>query len=146
MLDRRYSHRSIDPFRSYSVALRFKSRRQLSKGKKLTKMEVAWSRGSSVSVVSDYGLDDRAVGVRSQTGAKDFSSSLCVQTGPEAHPASCTMDTGGPFPGAKRGQGVTLTTQPHPVSRSRMSRSYTSSPSKHHIFALLLEVGWSLIL
>jgi hypothetical protein len=26
--------------------------------------------------VSDYGLDDRAIGVRSPAGAKDFSSSL----------------------------------------------------------------------
>jgi hypothetical protein len=32
---------------------------------------------------------------------KDFTSSLSVQTGSEAHPASCTMGTGGPFPGAK---------------------------------------------
>jgi hypothetical protein len=32
------------------------------------------SRGSSGSVVSDYGLDDRAIGVRFQAGAKDFSS------------------------------------------------------------------------
>jgi hypothetical protein len=32
---------------------------------------------------------------------KDFSYSLCVQTGSGAHPASCTMDTGGPLPGAK---------------------------------------------
>jgi hypothetical protein len=32
---------------------------------------------------------------------KDFSFSLCVQTGSGAHPASCTMDTGGIFPGAK---------------------------------------------
>jgi hypothetical protein len=31
---------------------------------------------------------------------KDFSSSLCVQTVSGAHPASCTMGTGGPFPGA----------------------------------------------
>jgi hypothetical protein len=31
--------------------------------------------------VSDYGLDDRAIGVRFPAGAKDFSSSLCVQTG-----------------------------------------------------------------
>jgi hypothetical protein len=31
--------------------------------------------------VSDYGLDDRAIGVRSPAGAKDFSFSLCVQTG-----------------------------------------------------------------
>jgi hypothetical protein len=29
-------------------------------------------------------------------------------------------------PGVKRGRGVTLTTHPHLVSRSRMSRSYTS--------------------
>jgi hypothetical protein len=28
----------------------------------------------------------------------------------------------------KRGRGVTLTTHPHQVPRSRMSRSYTSSP------------------
>jgi hypothetical protein len=32
-------------------------------------------------------------------------------------------------PGVKRGRGVTLTTHPHLVPRSWMSRSYTSSPS-----------------
>jgi hypothetical protein len=31
-------------------------------------------------------------------------------------------------PGVKRGRGVTLTTHPHLLSRSRMSRSYNSSP------------------
>jgi hypothetical protein len=31
-------------------------------------------------------------------------------------------------PGLKRGRGVTVTTHPHLVPRSRMSRSYTSSP------------------
>jgi hypothetical protein len=41
--------------------------------------------GSSGSIVSDYGLDGRAIGVRSPAGAKDFSSSLCVQTGFEVH-------------------------------------------------------------
>jgi len=35
-----------------------------------------------------------------------------VQTGPGAHPASCTMDTGS-FPGVESGRGVTLT--PHPL-------------------------------
>jgi hypothetical protein len=59
------------------------------------------SRGGSGSIVSDYGLDDRAIGVRIPAGAKDFSSSLCVQTGSGAHPASCPMGTGGPFPGGK---------------------------------------------
>jgi hypothetical protein len=61
--------------------------------------------GSSVSIVSDYGLDDRAIGVRSLARAKDFSSILCVQTGSGAHPASCTMGTGGPFPGVKARPG-----------------------------------------
>jgi hypothetical protein len=51
--------------------------------------------------VSDYGLDDRAIGVRSPAEAKDLSSSLGVQTGSGAHPASCTMGTGGPLPGGK---------------------------------------------
>jgi hypothetical protein len=32
---------------------------------------------------------------------KDFFPNLCVQTGSGAHPASCTMGTGGPFPGGK---------------------------------------------
>jgi hypothetical protein len=55
-------------------------------------------RGSSGS---GYGLDDRAIEVRSPAGAKEFSSNLCVQTGSGAHPASCTIGTGGPFPGGK---------------------------------------------
>jgi hypothetical protein len=61
--------------------------------------------GSSGSIVSDYGLDDRAIEVRSPAEAKDFSCSLYVQTGSEAHPASCTMGTGGPFPGGKARPG-----------------------------------------
>jgi hypothetical protein len=60
-----------------------------------------WSRVSSGSIASDYGLDNRATGVRFPAGAKDFSSTLCVQTGSGAHPASCTMGTGGSFPGGK---------------------------------------------
>jgi hypothetical protein len=63
------------------------------------------SRGSSGSIVSDYGLDDRTIGVRFPAGAKDFSSSLCVQTGSGAYPASCIMGTGGPFPGGKTRPG-----------------------------------------
>jgi hypothetical protein len=80
------------------------------------------SRGSSGSIVSDYGLDYRAIEVRSPAGA-DFSSSPRVQTGsgPTQPPIQWV-------PGVKRGRGVTLTTQPHLVPRLRMSRSYTSSP------------------
>jgi hypothetical protein len=53
---------------------------------------ITGSRGSSGSIVSDYGLDDRAIEVRSPTGA-DFSSSPCVLTGSGAHPASYTIGT-----------------------------------------------------
>jgi hypothetical protein len=56
------------------------------------------SRSSSVSIVAGYGLDDRAIQVRSPAETKDFSSNLCVQTGSGTHSASCTMD---PFPGGK---------------------------------------------
>jgi hypothetical protein len=56
--------------------------------------------------VSDSGLDDRAIGVRSPAGAKDFFLyPICVQTGSGAHPASCTMGTGGTFPGGKARPG-----------------------------------------
>jgi hypothetical protein len=55
--------------------------------------------------VSDYGLDDQAIGVRSPAGAKDFSSIRSVQTGSEAHPASSPMGTGGPFPRGKARPG-----------------------------------------
>jgi hypothetical protein len=89
------------------------------------------SRGSSGSIVSD----DGAIEVRSPEGANGFSSNLCVQTSSEDHPASCTMGTGGPFPGAKRGQGVKLTTHPHLVPRSITSRNYTSSPPKRATMA-----------
>jgi hypothetical protein len=51
--------------------------------------------------VFDYGLDDRAIEVRSSVEANDFSSNLCVQISSGAHPASCTMGTGDPFPGDK---------------------------------------------
>jgi hypothetical protein len=44
---------------------------------------------------------DWTAGVRSPTEAEDFSSNLCVQTGSGTHPASCTMGTGGSFPGGK---------------------------------------------
>jgi hypothetical protein len=86
------------------------------------------SSGSSVSIVSDYRLANRAIGVQSPAEAKYFSSSLCVQTGSEAHPASYPMGTVGPSPGVKRGRGVTLTTHLYIVSRSRKSGSYTHPP------------------
>jgi hypothetical protein len=39
--------------------------------------------------------------VQSPAEAKNFFSSLCVQTCSGAHPASCTIGTGYPFPWGK---------------------------------------------
>jgi hypothetical protein len=50
--------------------------------------------GISVGIVTDYGLD--GPGIESRWG-QDFPP---VQTGPGAHPASCTMGTGS-FPGVE---------------------------------------------
>jgi hypothetical protein len=44
-------------------------------------------------------------GVRPPTEAEDFSSNPCVQTGSGAHPASCTVGTGGSLPGGKARPG-----------------------------------------
>ena len=61
----------------------------------------AWGRDSSVGTANRYGLD--GPGIESRWGAR-FSTP--VQTGPGAHPASCTMGTGS-FAGVKRpGRGV----------------------------------------
>jgi hypothetical protein len=82
--------------------------------------------GSSGSIVSDYGLDDR--GSIPDIGRVFFFQTLC----PDRHwgPPSLLYNRyqGVLSLGVKRGQGVTLTTHPHLLPRSRMSRSYTSSP------------------
>jgi hypothetical protein len=80
---------------------------------------------SSLSMVCDYRLDDR--GSISGRGKWFFFSSICVQTSSEAHPAYYPMCTAGPFPGGKHGRGVTLSTQPHLMPRSRMNKNNTTS-------------------
>jgi hypothetical protein len=74
--------------------------------------------GSSVSIGSGYGLCHRAIEVRSPAEGKGFSSNVCVQTGSEAHPASCTMGTGGPFSGGKVRPGRDADHSPHLMPRS----------------------------
>jgi hypothetical protein len=69
----------------------------------------AGAGGSSVSIVLTSNWTTR---VRFAVEVKDFWSSLCVQTGSGAHPASYPVGTGGPFLGVKCGRGVTLTTHP----------------------------------
>ena len=73
--------------------------------------------GSSVGIATE--LRAGRSGIESRWG-RDFPP---VQTGPGAHPASCTMGTGS-FPGVKSGRGVTLTLYPHLECRGpRKSRA-----------------------
>jgi len=78
--------------------------------------------GSSVGIATDYGLG--SPGIESRWG-RDFPPE---QTGPGAHPASCTMGTGS-FPGVKCGWGVLLTTHPLLAPRSWKSRATPLPPS-----------------
>jgi hypothetical protein len=57
--------------------------------------------GSLGGIVTDYGLDDRMIGVRFPVGAANFSLPHGVQIGSGAHLASYPMATGDSFPGVK---------------------------------------------
>jgi hypothetical protein len=60
-----------------------------------------WGRDSSVGIATGYGLD--GPWIESLLGARFFAH---VQTGPGAHPASCTVGTGS-FLGVKQpGRGA----------------------------------------
>jgi hypothetical protein len=105
-----------------------------------------------VSIVTDNGLDDRAIEIRSPAEAKDFPLAsvfrpalrptqppvqwvprvLSLGQIPTGGPFPGQIPTGGPFPGANPERGVTLTTHPHLVPRPIKSRSSTSSPPKRH--------------
>jgi hypothetical protein len=56
-----------------------------------------------VAEATDWRPGDR--GSIPDGGKEDFSCSLCVQTGFGAHPASCPMGTGVPFPGGEARPG-----------------------------------------
>jgi hypothetical protein len=59
---------------------------------------------------------------------KDSSSSLCVQTGSGAHRASCTMGTGGPFPGAKARPARDVDHSPHQCRDQEWARAISPLP------------------
>jgi hypothetical protein len=88
--------------------------------------EVCVSNGSLVSIVTDYGLDDR--GSIPNRGRGFFFYSLRPDRLWGSPPVQWVP--GVLSLGVKRGRNVTLTTHPHLVPRLRMSmsRSYTSSP------------------
>jgi hypothetical protein len=77
---------------------------------------------SVICIATGYGLD--GPGIESRWEAR-FSAP--VHTGPGAHPASRTMNTGS-FPGVKSGRGVTLTLHPLLVPWSWKSRAIPLLP------------------
>ena len=82
---------------------------------------LSWNLGASVSW-NPQGLSNWLRTGRSGDripGVRDFPP---LQTGPGAHPTSCTMGTVS-FPGIKYGRGVLLTTHPLLVLRSWKSRA-----------------------
>jgi hypothetical protein len=83
---------------------------------------VLWSRDTLVSIMTDCGLDDRG---SIPDICRWFSSSLCVQTGSGAHPASCTMGTGG-----KARPGRDADHSSPSSAEIENERSYTSSPPR----------------
>jgi hypothetical protein len=72
--------------------------------------------------VSDYGLDDRAIEVRSLAEANHFYYSLCVQTCSGADTASYPVGAGVISSGLKSGRGGTLTT--HAPSSAEVKNEY----------------------
>jgi hypothetical protein len=86
---------------------------------------------------SDYRMDDRGLIPSRSEGF--FSSSLCVQTGSEAHPASYPAGTEVLSPGVKHGHGVMLNTSPPSNAEVKNeSEIYLLSPQvpPYHV------VGW----
>ena len=81
--------------------------------------EVGRGQGSSVGIATGYGLD--GPGIRSWWGSR-FSA--LVQTGPGAHPASCTMGTGS-FPGL---EAVGAWGWPPPPSSAEVLEKSTAIP------------------
>jgi len=96
--------------------------------RKIFKHQIQWKSvlwggpGRVVGIATGYGLD--GPGIESRWGARFFAP---VQTGPGAHPATCTMGTGS-FPGIKSGRGVTLTPHPLLVTWSWKSRAIPLLP------------------
>jgi hypothetical protein len=79
----------------------------------ITKLHNLCEPGSSVSIVSGYGLDDWAIEVRSPTEAKGIFTLASVSRpglGPTQTPVQCVLEV--LSPGLKGGRVVTLTTHP----------------------------------
>jgi hypothetical protein len=86
--------------------------------------------GSSVRIVSGYGLDNQAIGFDPWQKQKTFPLASVYRLALGPTQPSCTKGTMGPFPRANARPGNDADNSPHLVLRSRMSRRYTSYPPK----------------
>jgi hypothetical protein len=84
------------------------------------------SRDSVVGIATDYGLDDRGVGVWVPVGSRIFSSPT-VQATSGVHPTSYTMGTGGSFLGVKQ-PGCEADHSPPTSAKVKKMWIYTSTP------------------
>jgi len=97
--------------------------------------------GSSVGIATGYGLD--GPGIESRWGAR-FSAP--VQTGPGAHPTSCTMGTGS-FPGGKEQPGRDADPSPpsSAVGHERVELYLYSPYEPYGLYKASVPVqGWTL--
>ena len=102
-----------------------KKKRNVGKGRWIFTHPSFWrGPGSSVSIVTGYGLDGPGIESWFLVGAR-FSAP--IQTSPGAHPASCTRGTRS-FLGVKRSRGMMLTPSPPSSALVKKEYSYTSTP------------------
>jgi hypothetical protein len=86
------------------------------------------SRDSSVGLTTEYGLDDRMIGVRLPAGAGNFSLRHHVQKGSGAHPAY-PMGTRGSSLGVKRPGREADHTPPTVAEVKECVELYINSPN-----------------
>jgi hypothetical protein len=92
--------------------------------------------------VSDYGLEDQFIEVRSSAEARGFFPLASVSRPPLGFTQPPVKWVPGVLsPVLKRGLGVTLTTHPHLLPISRMSRSYTSSTNQAHSGSVVRQLS-----
>ena len=90
-------------------------------------------RDSEIRIAACYGLGGAGIGSR---WARNFA---LFQTGPGAHPASCTVGAESLFQ-RQSGRGVALTSHPHVAPKLKKEKSYAIMPSGSSWF----DLGWTL--
>jgi hypothetical protein len=100
------------------------------------------NRVSSVSTLSDYGLDGRGSIPRHRQRIFPLTSEPRPALGPTQPPVQWVP--GALCPGVKGGRGVMLTAQPLLVPRLRKSRSYTFCHSNAPLQSVTANMFWAL--